>query len=182
MSLLHRDMMHNLFVSGVACDLIGSSIVFLREHGFLGARSPDGAYRLFWLEYRAWCKAHNVSSSTRVFSRTLLNRTSRRMYPCLSTQYKAAHTKTMCAFVATAAHARADGSEDMQLLAACTWGLADFLWALDHQGHWLTDEAAERACSSATVCLQTYSVLASRALAQGVCNFKVRPKFHYFNH
>ncbi len=72
---IHWDLMHILFVKGVACDLVASSLVQLAEEGSFGnpGRRPlalDRAYE----EFRGWLKLHRVCCSCPRFDEALVSR------------------------------------------------------------------------------------------------------------
>ena len=65
---------------------------------------------------------------------------------------------------------------------ACMWALADMLSVLDQAGLWLTPDEQARAHSSGLLHMQCYQYLAAEALAARICNYKMRPKWHYVSH
>ena len=62
--------------------------------------------------------------------------------------------------------------------AVCAWALHHFGTLLDSCKLFLNEEEADRVVSAGLLYLQTYMVLAERALARCVPRYKVRPKVH----
>jgi len=68
------------------------------------------------------------------------------------------------------------------MTSTCAWALAPFHWVMDTNTQFLSESAAQDAQSAGNIFLSTWSKLARDALDEGVPNFRIRPKHHYFQH
>ena len=101
----------------------------------------------------------------------------------LSSRYKGSHVKIMLWWFAKRSQEAADGSDDvdLQVLAACAWGLQRSTELQSASGMIMLPQDADEACDALLLFTTTFSWLALRFESQGFL-FKVRPKLHYLVH
>eukprot|EP00969_Alexandrium_andersonii_P168513 7447823-Alexandrium_andersonii.AAC.1 len=57
-------------------------------------------YRSEYLDYRVWCKKHNISPCSYVWTDKLVSREARTSFPEFASAVKAAHMRGICFFIA----------------------------------------------------------------------------------
>ena len=169
---------------GLGRDLCASLMVAFVEDGLLEGASGDECLASLHTHMKAWCSACGVICPARPFTMVSLGRQppSRKKYPVLGANYKAAHVKIFTAFVAHFAYQTCTGTELSKLRVVCAWGAADFLHVLDTEPLIMSHEAVARAAYALQVFLLAYQKLANIYLQRRESLFKVRPKAHYLGH
>ena len=101
----------------------------------------------------------------------------------LSSRYKGSHVKIMLWWLARKCQEVADVSDDMdlQVLAACTWGLQRSTEIQSLSGLVLDQPDADEASETLLTFTNSFAWLALRFHGEGYL-FKVRPKLHYLVH
>lgn len=67
-SLVHFDLMHNLFVSGMGNDIAGCTLACLAREGFFAGATLRTRLREAHVSLRQWKQQHNVTHSCEVFT------------------------------------------------------------------------------------------------------------------
>lgn len=104
-------------------------------------------------------------------------------YAELSSRYKGSHVKIMLWWLAKKTQQTADSSDDvdLQVLAACAWGLQRATELQSHGGLVLSRTDAHEACKALLTFTNSFAWLALRFQNEGYL-FKVRPKLRYLVH
>eukprot|EP00969_Alexandrium_andersonii_P340743 15061149-Alexandrium_andersonii.AAC.1 len=71
---------------------------------------------------------------------------------------------------------------DSQLRSTCANSLAMLVHTIDTAGMWMSPEQRSTAYTAGRRFLQTYQSLAAKNFEARVCNYKLRPKMHFFQH
>ena len=108
-------------------------------------------------------------------------------YPVLASYIKGATCKSLLMWAADRTNAAA-----MRRGASCPWhlklratalhSLREFVTVCDVGDTFLTHAQSRQACAAGWLFLRCYQALASAALAEKICLYKVRPKTHYMAH
>lgn len=104
-------------------------------------------------------------------------------YAELSSRYKGSHVKVMLWWLAKKTQQVADSSNDvdLQVLAACAWGLQKATELQNYGGLVLSPSDAHEASEALLTFTNAFAWLALRYQHEGYL-FKVRPKLHYLVH
>ena len=112
----------------------------------------------------------------------MIGRASKKHFPCMGGNLKAAHVKVYLRFLADQAYRLCTGTPHSKLRAVCAWGMAHFLHVLDMSPRILPHGKTEEAVHALQAFLDAYQRLAVEATQAGQCLWKVRPKHHYTVH
>ena len=181
------DLMHHLYL-GSARDLCASIIINLLENDELPGYGLDPNLRLkaLWLLLRDWCKIQGTPFKGPVFTLTSLGRTTKKMFPKLDSQIKAAHTKALIYYLGELCCDKVrlapDPSPHSELRAACVHLLCRALKIWDAAGPLLSSEEAQESSKCLMEHLKMYQCLAQESMQANVVNWKMRPKCHYLGH
>ena len=69
-----------------------------------------------------------------------------------------------------------------QLRRTLFYGVAAFIWILDHAGEWLKDDEAVAQYEMGYLFLESLQALSANAQSTHECIWKIRPKHHYLCH
>ena len=103
------------------------------------------------------------------------------MYPCLDWRFKAALSRPLLYWLSdlSARHSR---TAHGQLRATCVSAAASLHHVLEMGSQFLTRAEVIDAQRMGETFLLSYSELASSAARRGVCNYKLLPKHHFYDH
>eukprot|EP00969_Alexandrium_andersonii_P338663 14968142-Alexandrium_andersonii.AAC.1 len=137
-----------------------------------------------WAEMNAWAAAHKLRAPKgHTFSKKAFGKEQSALkYPELHTVYKASTCKRICIFVAEKMRRICDGTWRSRLRALTTWALAKYIHTCDISGTVMTRAEARDAHHYGHICLLAYQRLAADASAAGAYLWRLRPKFHYWDH
>ena len=71
---------------------------------------------------------------------------------------------------------------EISLAAVLFWGIADFIWTLDHSPMFMTKPQQARAHRTGSLYVKTAFLLAELCVNQKILRWKFRPKVHYMQH
>jgi hypothetical protein len=164
-------------------DAVCSALRDVLDWGVLYGAGPDEAIQHLGLEFRVWCRCNKITFPRGTFSAGSFNlNDAAKVYPHMHSRVKAAHVRVMIPFIAEKVLELHPPTFEGKLVGTMIWALADFCQCLDRAGKWLSDDETKRALSSGTLYLTSYQALAAANLIRRRCNYKVRPKLHYFAH
>lgn len=178
------DLMHNLFL-GVMLWVCGSVIWDLLDRRDITGLTDDEALKKLYIECREFCKQHKIVPPSSIFTMNLIGKgtpdKNRHAFPCLSAGVRAMHAKHIFMFLAHKCQTLTN-SPHKRLRALMMWALADYIHTIDHAGFWMHRHERDRAHHSGSLFLMCYQKLAEQAGDDGKPNWKIVPKFHYFQH
>ena len=179
--LVYEDLLHNT-LQGHGGDACCSCVKDLLVRRSLPGHDWEDSLRLLALDFRRWCKQHQVTHVSGLFTLGTLGLTTLSAYPVLHSRVKAAHCRLLISFIAQKAVELDSGDEHSRYRTACLWSLARFFSILESSGRWLTQGQRDAVLRAAVVYLHSYQWLAASALERRECLWMVRPKLHYFCH
>jgi hypothetical protein len=184
LGLCIRDCMHDEYL-GFCRDLVASLLIDLLDTGRLGPGTHDALLEELFMDMCDWSKQQGYSMPRgTVFSLSTLGRgTSRKVYPELSSTFKAASVKTVCIYMARKVlDVHVPGDNHSKVRSTCAWAYSDYLHTLDVGDRLLSPVQRDRAASSGRLFLLSYQTLAEEAIARRTFLYKVRPKHHDYDH
>ena len=92
LDMVWRDWMHVVY-QGVGQDLGGALIYDMVAHQELESEDVHLGLKKLYHEMAAWCKENKLAVPQKVFSMKAIGRSATVDFPCLSSEYKAAHVK-----------------------------------------------------------------------------------------
>ena len=173
---------------GFGRDVCASALVEALETGELqgeGGGDPNNVLKSTWIELKQRRTQHKLQFSTPTFSLQRLGRRTRRTYPVLDSQRKAAHIKILLAFLTKLMSdiALRGGGERAQKRACMVFALARILNIWDRGGFpFLSPAEAEETFELGYDFLKLYSCLAAEALSRRTALYRCIPKMHFFVH
>ena len=181
------DGMHNDYL-GIARDL-GASVIFAwLLAGLLGALTRDNADSLLTgltIRMFDWCKQRKIKKPFgKWFSIASLGRETlyEKKFPILHSSFRAASNKVICVFLGHMASKLHPTSNRDKLACTCILAYTDYHYVLDHEERLWSDSGRERAFHAAQLFLSCYQALAAHSSEDDSYLWKLRPKFHYFDH
>ena len=183
-TLTRIDIMHNTF-QGSGQRLVASTIITLLSSEWWGPLSLGWPMLLkrAWLSLKRFAKRTGVGTSQPVFTRNKLGYPSGKHFPVLSG--KAFNCRVCIAWLANETHKWSvthHSTLGERALACACWSLADFCWQMDTASRVLSACEIQRLQMAGRLFLQSYSVLAQLAIAEGNTLWAVKPKMHQFDH
>ena len=182
--IIRFDIMHNVYHGGCGSDLAASVIIECCLENNFGAGDLATQLRRAHFAHCSWLKQTGWAASNgspKQFTRGRFNYTRNKDQATMTTRYKAAHVKTVCIWLHVVAAANVD-SEYKRLRAACCYALSTWITLLDSAPLLLSDAQVTEAQRLGYLFLRSYQRLAAESLILGKTLYKIRPKFHAFEH
>ena len=169
------DLLHVLFVKGVACDLVGS--VLLLMAGGPAATKPHLSNELAaaYHKFRQWVRDHKLQTTHDGFTLNSLHLVDGLWFPFLGG--KAADVRLVLQWLACSVDPPLPEEPTLAVRS-----LARFVYTLRRAGILLSKEAQEAAYSSGWLFIQEYHRIAAAAQQRGEGLYEIRHKTHYFVH
>ena len=181
------DLLHDLYL-GPGADIIACGIVETYEHGHylnqdgLPCTSANDAYKCITQDLRKWCKDHKIRCPPIRFNNVTLCRSKKTEYPTLPSYVKASHVKVLLSWMADFCMRHGGTDIRSQLRRTLFYGVAAFIWILDHAGEWLKDDEAVAQYEMGYLFLESLQALSANAQSTHERIWKIRPKHHYLCH
>lgn len=136
------------------------------------------------IEFHIWAKTHKCNLTRRLWNEGYIHWKTEASKPSFSTRLKAAYIRALIPWVSQQAIARAAvrPSDYNQIRATSVWGLAQYLRVLDRSGLVMTEVEASDAYAAARLHMECYQRLTCLAHEKSSGCYRVRPKWHYFDH
>lgn len=186
-SNVYSDLLHLLWVHGIGNDLVGSSLVVLAQRqAFSGAPGDvelESQLSCGYQAFKKWCRDEGLKTTAEPWKPTSVHFTTDKEYPYIGG--KGADVRLISVWLhhfmqqAPRPPGEVDWWDDLRL---CLHSLARFVHGVASMGIVLQPAETAKLKSAGISFVVVYLRLASLAVRQGMTQFKVRPKLHYFHH
>lgn len=177
---IHDDLLHLLYVNGVANDLCASVICKLVEVlGFCELPGRNDQLMAGFVAFRQWARTNKVPCTAAKWTAKTLHWEAHE-FPHLGG--KAADVRLTVLFLASFLRECTLELDWVRQVRVCVGHLASFIHLIARSDLILTDADATSAQHSLLEFIRLYLALASRAVQIRELHFKVRPKLHYLWH
>ena len=183
------DSMHTVNL-GLLPLLIGNVLLWLvtvganRRLPSLGAPLPLDADKHallhdLYLRFKLYCRDHGLSATVPRFSPKSIYYRGTVCFNC-----KAAPAAVVLRWLNDITSQFADivSTPDSKRVAACTWGLMEYMHVVRHAGHFLTPEEQQRVKRGGGAFLHMYTAMHNGPSSSGSGVWCITPKFHMFQH
>jgi hypothetical protein len=178
-SSVHKDILHILYVNGIANHLAGSCLIAAGRAKLFpgGGDSLEAQLHQAFIDFKDWCDQHGQETTHDGFSENACHCKRRVDFPWLGG--KGADIKLVILWLADALTRRpAFDARATRVVVA----LATFTHILSNADVILTDAEVARARRASMIVVRGYVGLARAAVRRRQCLFRVKPKLHGLHH
>ena len=175
------DLMHNANL-GFVRDLAGTVLSEIAEERSPAGQHPDIVLQKLQTKLETWCKHFELHRPTCRLTMATLGRHTSRTFPSLPSEVKAAHVHSVLYWLSELVCELPHRTMYEKVRATCLWAYCDAHYTLNNAGMFLQKQESARAVRSASLFLVAYQWLAGAAMQSCSCQYKVRPKLHYYEH